>query len=70
MVRERVIWVSVALVLAPMAASLWEQAMVAALGAGILSLYALVAAIRGRCLGGVCAMPAGFAEGGDCPAED
>lgn len=52
--RYRVIWITAAVVLAAMASSLWPDAPVAALGAGAAAAYFLLAAIRGRCLGGVC----------------
>lgn len=63
--RDRVIWLVVGLVLAAMAASLWSEAWVAALGAGTAAAYCLLAAIRGRCFGDACALP--FVA--DLPAE-
>lgn len=65
MVRERVMWAAVSLVLASMAISLWDQALVAALGAGVVALYAAVAAVRGRCLGSACALPPAPKENGN-----
>lgn len=56
--RNRVIWAVVAVVLAAMGISLWPDAPVAALGAGAVALYSVVAAIRGRCLGGARLLPA------------
>ena len=56
--RDRLIWAGACVVLASMAFSLWgQQATVASLGAGAAALYAAVAAVRGRCLGGACALP-------------
>lgn len=63
--RDRVIWLVVGLVLAAMAASLWSEAWVAALGAGTAAAYGLLAAIRGRCFGDACALP----SAADLPAE-
>ncbi|MDQ0092447.1 hypothetical protein [Paeniglutamicibacter psychrophenolicus] len=54
--RDRVIWLVVGVVLAAMAASLWTDAWVAALGAGSAAAYCLLAAIRGRCFGDACAL--------------
>ena len=58
--RDRLIWLVVGVILAAMAASLWSDAWVAALGAA--AAYSLLAAIRGRCFGDVCALPAIDAE--------
>jgi len=62
---------SVSLILTSMAASLWgQQAIVGALGAGVMALYAAIAAVRGRCLGAVCAMPLPSRKrGGDSPED-
>lgn len=56
--RDRVIWVVVAMVLAAMGISLWSDAPVAAVGACAAAAYSLVSAIRGHCLGGTCIPPA------------
>ncbi len=56
--RDRVIWLAVGVVLAAMAASLWSEAWVAALGAAAAAAHCLLSAIRGRCFGDVCALPA------------
>lgn len=56
--RDRAMWAVVSVVLAAMGYSLWTDAPVAALGAGAAAAYSMVAAIRGRCLGGVCPLPA------------
>lgn len=56
--RDRMIWVMLAVVLAAFASSLWQDSVVASLGAGAIALYSAIAAIRGRCFGGVCAVPA------------
>ncbi|RAX48618.1 hypothetical protein DQ353_13835 [Arthrobacter sp. AQ5-05] len=56
------IWLVVGVILAAMAASLWSDAWVAALGAGAAAAYSLLAAIRGRCFGDVCALPAAEPE--------
>lgn len=66
LMRDRLLWVLIALVLAAMAVSLWDGSKVAGAGAGIAALYAVVAAIRGRCFGSVCALPVQSKE----PAED
>ncbi|MCV9993060.1 hypothetical protein OIU93_01955 [Paeniglutamicibacter sp. ZC-3] len=50
----RVIWMTVAVVLAVMGISLRSDAPIAAFGAGAIAAYCLVGAIRGRCLGGIC----------------
>ena len=60
--RYRVIWMTVAVVLAAMGISLWSDAPVVAFGAGATAAYCLVAAIRGRCLGGIC-MPTAATDG-------
>jgi hypothetical protein len=59
--RYRVVWMTVAVVLAAMGISLWSDAPVAAFAAGATAAYCLVAAIRGRCLGGIC-MPTAAAD--------
>lgn len=71
LLRDRLIWVAVSLVLTSMAASLWgQQAAVAALGAGAVAFYAAIAAARGRCLGSVCAMPLpSRVDDGDTPED-
>ncbi|OIH82970.1 hypothetical protein BLJ79_17165 [Arthrobacter sp. UCD-GKA] len=56
--RDRVIWLVVGVVLAAMAASLWPDAWVAALGAGSAAAHCLLAAIRGRCFGDACTLSA------------
>ncbi|WP_411734748.1 hypothetical protein [Paeniglutamicibacter sp.] len=63
--RDRLIWVVVAVVLAGMGISLWSDAPVAALGAGAAAAYSVVASIRGRCLGGACMLPAAAGEADD-----
>lgn len=66
MIRDRVIWIVVSLLLASMAASLWgDQAIVGAFGAGAMALYAGIAAVRGRCVGAACAMPLPFQRKND-----
>lgn len=55
--RDRIIWMTLAVVLAAFAFSLWQDSAVASLGAGVVALYAAFSAIRGRCFGGVCASP-------------
>lgn len=56
--RDRMIWMIIAVVLTAFAFSLWQDSAVASLGAGAIALYAAIAAIRGHCFGGVCAVPA------------
>lgn len=68
--RDRAIWLAVALVLAAMSVSLWSDAFVAALGAGAAAVYCAVAAIRGRCFGDVCSMPPMIAEPEPTAMED
>lgn len=51
MIRDRVLWAILALVLASMAVSLWEQALVAGIAASALALQSAIAAVRGRCFG-------------------
>ena len=60
--RDRLIWLVVGVVLAAMAASLWSDAWVAALGAAAAAAYSLLAAIRGRCFGDACALEAAEPE--------
>lgn len=55
--RDRIIWIVVALVLGAFAFSLWQDSAVASLAAGAIALYAAFSAIRGRCFGGVCPSP-------------
>lgn len=55
--RDRIIWMVLAIVLAAFAFSLWQDSVVASLGAGIIALYAAFSAVRGRCFGGVCVVP-------------
>lgn len=68
--RDRAIWLAVAVVLAAMAVSLWSDAFVAALGAGASALYCAVAAIRGRCFGDVCSMPSVSTERESAATDD
>lgn len=55
---DRIIWIVVAVFLAAFTLSLWQDSVIASLGAGVIALYAASSAISGRCLGGVCAVPA------------
>lgn len=55
--RDRVIWMLIAVVLAAFAVSLWQDSAVASLGAGAIALYATFSAVRGRCFGSMCTVP-------------
>lgn len=55
--RDRIIWIVLAVVLAAFAFSLWPDSVVASLSAGAIALYAAFSAVRGRCFGGVCVVP-------------
>lgn len=50
-IRDRVLWAVLALVLVSMAVSLWDEALVAGIAAGAIALHCAIAAIRGSCFG-------------------